>query len=702
MMTRAAPVSAAEPVVFLPGSRGEDALAQYWLRQVTLRLRREVCWLWRERPLQASESATAPATQPPFVDRALEALDLARYDRDKRSFFTTDATAVHLGERIAAPPPAAATAMRGSFAWVAQTLGLTPVECFVLATALLPAVDSAAGSVIATCLNDPVRTEPTFGLAQRLWDEPDELIRCFDPAHALMRHGLLVVHGQSDWNAALSVPPLVARELVFPGREPPTALTPVAPLDVDDAGIMARAAQRAGERLIVPLVGAPGAPLAATAAAYAKAAGSDLVQPSSALGREHLAPVLTTAWLRGTAVYLPAALLTDNRAHDAAVEPPPLPGLPLTLFIGAHDASPLRNLGGQASPPVHLPSLSYAERLACWRRTLPACANHPMLPELARRFRYERGDIERVGTTLAALGRTPTGDDMLRAARGELAIDTLAQPVTPRFSLDELMLPTPQTRQIGDIVTAMNNLTRVHYEWGTARAWNEGGLTALFAGPSGTGKTMAAEAIASALKLPLYRIDLSQVVNKYIGETEKNLRRLFDAADSADVILFFDEADALFGKRTEVKDSHDRYANLEISYLLERMERFKGIAILATNRKRDLDEAFLRRLRFLVDFPLPGPEERLRIWRAVIPPGVDASALDLPFLAQRFSLAGGHIRAIVFHACLHSAADGAPRALAMPAVIRCVQREYEKLDRASSLEQFGPYAPLVAAERTRP
>jgi SpoVK/Ycf46/Vps4 family AAA+-type ATPase len=248
----------------------------------------------------------------------------------------------------------------------------------------------------------------------------------------------------------------------------------------------------------------------------------------------------------------------------------------------------------------------------------------------------------------------------------------------------------------------MNNLTRVHYEWGTARAWNEGGLAALFAGPPGTGKTMAAEGIASALALPLYRIDLSQVVNKYIGETEKNLRQLFDAADSTDVILFFDEADALFGKRTEVKDAHDRYANLEVSYLLERMERFKGIAILATNRKRHLDEAFLRRLRFVVDFPLPSAAERLRIWQAVIPPGVDASALDLEFMAERFPLAGGHIRAIVFHACLQSAAEGAARTLTMPVIIRCVQREYEKLDRASSLDQFGPYASLVATERTRP
>jgi vesicle-fusing ATPase len=256
-----------------------------------------------------------------------------------------------------------------------------------------------------------------------------------------------------------------------------------------------------------------------------------------------------------------------------------------------------------------------------------------------------------------------------------------------------------QTRQVAEVVTAMNNLGRVHYLWGTARAWNEGGLAALFAGPPGTGKTMASEAIAHELKLPLFRIDLSQVVNKYIGETEKNLKRLFDAADAADAILFFDEADALFGKRTEVKDAHDRYANLEISYLLERMERFKGLAILATNRRKDMDEAFLRRLRFVIEFPLPGAPERQRIWRSVIPEAVDAGELDFDFLAERFALAGGHIRAIVFHACLQSAAEGAPRQLTMQSVICAVQREYDKLERASSLNQFGPYAPLVAAER---
>jgi vesicle-fusing ATPase len=292
---------------------------------------------------------------------------------------------------------------------------------------------------------------------------------------------------------------------------------------------------------------------------------------------------------------------------------------------------------------------------------------------------------------------------ILAAARANLDLGALAQAVEPRFELAELMLPAAQTHQLQELVTAMRHLARVHQQWGLARVWNESGLTALFAGPPGTGKTMAAEALAAELELPLYRIDLSQVVNKYIGETEKNLKRLFDAADASDVVLFFDEADALFGKRTEVKDAHDRYANLEISYLLERMERFKGLAILATNRRKDLDEAFLRRLRFVIEFPLPGIEERKRIWRGMLPPGVDVSELDLDFLAERFALAGGHIRAIVFHACLQCAAADAPKRLTMSAIVRAVQREYDKLERACSLDQFGPYvglmAPLAEARR---
>ncbi|HEY2853211.1 MAG TPA: ATP-binding protein, partial [Gemmatimonadaceae bacterium] len=214
------------------------------------------------------------------------------------------------------------------------------------------------------------------------------------------------------------------------------------------------------------------------------------------------------------------------------------------------------------------------------------------------------------------------------------------------------------------------------------------------------GKTMAAEVLAGALELPMFRIDLSQVVNKYIGETEKGLKRLFDLADTVDTVLFFDECDALFGRRTEVRDAHDRYANVEISYLLERMERFKGIAILATNRRKDIDEAFLRRLRYSLEFPMPELPERRALWQQMIPSAVDASEVDIEFLARQFPLAGGNIRSIVLNACLQTADGKRGRpTLRMEQVIIAVMREYEKLGRTMTVEQFGKHAATL--ERVR-
>ena len=222
--------------------------------------------------------------------------------------------------------------------------------------------------------------------------------------------------------------------------------------------------------------------------------------------------------------------------------------------------------------------------------------------------------------------------------------------------------------------------------------------TVLLGGESGTGKTMAAEVIASELQLSLYKIDLAGIVSKYIGETEKNLKRIFDAADISDMVLFFDEADSLFGKRTEVSDSRDRYANLEVSYLLERMERFKGLAILATNRKDDLDKAFARRIRHIIDFPVPDEAQRTAIWQQVIPASVAAnSTIDIAFLARQFPLSGGHIRSIVFNACLQSAhAGNGHKELFMRDVLVAVKREYDKMNRSLSLEQLGPYAREIA------
>jgi hypothetical protein len=682
----------AETMAFTPGVTPGDAVAAHWLGQATLRLRREVCWLWRERSAQGlcADAVVRDAGNalPPFADPALAALDLARYADAKRAFFAQDATAAHLTARLASAAPAGLQAARGSLAWVLQELALSPTESLLLALALLPAVDSAAAPVIACCLNEPGRGEPTLALLQRLTDEPAAVLDCFDPEHPLVRHGLLA-QVPAGWNTPLQMPALVARELLQPAGQ-------------RQAAQPSRAALPARRRL-VPILGAASAEAECAAQQLAAQAGlgwMSIAPGAKAAGGEHLRTLMTLAWLRGAALFMPASVVVASvDGHDHGPTPLPLAGLPLTIFMACADRAVVQRLGEPALPALQIAAASTADRLAAWQTAVPSAAQDPLLAELARRLRCELSAIARIGAELALLGRPPSADELLAATRADLDLGSLAQAVPPRFGLSELMLPPAQTRQLGELVTAMNNLARVHQQWGTAQAWNESGLAALFAGPPGTGKTMASEAIAHELRLPLYRIDLSQVVNKYIGETEKNLKRLFDAADAAEVVLFFDEADALFGKRSEVKDAHDRYANLEISYLLERMERFKGLAILATNRRKDLDEAFLRRLRFVVEFPLPGVAERERIWRSVIPPAVDASDLDFTFLAQRFPLAGGHIRAIIFQACLQSAGPGAPRRLEMQAVIRAVQREYDKLERASSLNQFGPYAPLVAAER---
>jgi SpoVK/Ycf46/Vps4 family AAA+-type ATPase len=210
------------------------------------------------------------------------------------------------------------------------------------------------------------------------------------------------------------------------------------------------------------------------------------------------------------------------------------------------------------------------------------------------------------------------------------------------------------------------------------------GISALFAGASGTGKTMAAEVLANELRLDLYRIDVSSVVSKYIGETEKNLRRVFQAAEEGGAILLFDEADALFGKRSEVKDSHDRFANIEVSYLLQRMEAYRGLAILTTNMKSALDQAFLRRLRFVIEFPFPDATARRRIWQGVFPREAPTAKLDLGKLA-RLSISGGHIRNIALGAAFNAAGEGA--AIGMKHVLDAARREYRKLDKSLQVRE---------------
>jgi len=264
-------------------------------------------------------------------------------------------------------------------------------------------------------------------------------------------------------------------------------------------------------------------------------------------------------------------------------------------------------------------------------------------------------------------------------AQARVRLDDLAQRIEPAACWDDLVLPELQRQILRDIAVHVRHRARVYENWGFASKGARGlGLSALFAGASGTGKTMAAEVLAAELRLDLYRIDLSQVVSKYIGETEKNLRRVFEAAESGGAILLFDEADALFGKRTEVKDSHDRYANIEISYLLQRMDTYRGLAILTTNMKSVLDAAFLRRIRFVVQFPFPDAAQRLEIWRRIFPAETPVDNLDLNKLA-RLNVAGGNIRNIALQAAFLAADLDEP--VRMLHLLRAARNEYAKLEK---------------------
>ena len=322
-----------------------------------------------------------------------------------------------------------------------------------------------------------------------------------------------------------------------------------------------------------------------------------------------------------------------------------------------------------------------------WRAALgseAAARLDGQLDAVISQFQLGIGGILSAGSQLTLLGETSNGHSLWDACRAQSRprLEGLAQRIEPVADWLDLVLPDAQKDVLREVAAQVRRRQVVYEQWGFAGRGSRGlGVSALFAGPSGTGKTMAAEVLARELRLDLYRIDLSTVVSKYIGETEKNLRRVFDAADEGGAILLFDEADALFGKRSEVKDSHDRYANIEVSYLLQRMEAYRGLAILTTNLKDSLDSAFLRRLRFVVQFPFPDVEQRAEIWRRIFPDQTPTQGLDVDKLA-RLGVAGGTIRNIALSAAFLAADEGTP--VRMTHLLRAARSEYVKLERSLS------------------
>jgi hypothetical protein len=381
-----------------------------------------------------------------------------------------------------------------------------------------------------------------------------------------------------------------------------------------------------------------------------------------------------------------ARMLADLIAHSG------------TIILNSKSASQVDKAGRQR--PVYwveFPYPNYAQRRTLWAHFLEAMtseggdaddANEELDPsEMAGQFILSTAQI-RAAVSLALDCARQRGDrltqaDLLAAARIQSSahLSSLARKISPRYGWQDIVLPEDQIAILGEIVAAVRGRSKVLETWRVGQKLvSSTGITVLFAGPPGTGKTMAAEIIAAELGLDLYKIDLSTVVSKYIGETEKNLEQIFTEATNSNAILFFDEADALFGKRSEVRDSHDRYANIEISYLLQRMEAYNGVTILATNLRANLDEAFTRRLQFAVDFPFPEEADRLRIWQTLFPPDVPRAAdVEFEMLAQRFKLAGGSIRNVIVNSAYLAASSSG--VVTMEHLLHGTRRELQKMGR---------------------
>jgi hypothetical protein len=598
------------------------------------------------------------------------------------------------------PPPALET--------LCAAFGLSTFERAVLLACAGVELDSAFAACCAAAQGDARRAYPTFGLA--LAALPEAHWSALSPASPLRRWRLVEV-GSGE---ALTTSPLRVSERVL------HCLAGVQHLDESLEGLLAPVSlpvelppsQRAlVERIVglwlgdpappaIQLCGGEGSDKEAVASAACAALEIGLYAlraedvPAAPAEREALARL----WEREAVLSRSALLLDCDRAEGVESMRAAIAFLEAvggTIFVAARD--PVR-LSRRRFVRLDVRGPSPAEQRSLWRGVLGPSAGdlNGKLGEITAQFSLGPQSIRAAGAeALDVLSRRPReelGSVLWEICRSQarVRLDDLAQRIEPAATWEDLILPDHQKNVLREILANVRQRARVYDAWGFASKGSRGlGIGALFAGASGTGKTMAAEVLAGELHLDLYRIDLSQVVSKYIGETEKNLRRVFDAAEAGGAVLLFDEADALFGKRSEVKDSHDRYANIEVSYLLQRMESYRGLAILTTNMKGELDPAFLRRLRFVARFPFPDAAQRARIWERIFPPETPTEGLDARKLA-RLNVAGGNIRNIALQAAFLAADEGGP--VRMAHLLRAAYTECAKLERPLTEAEIGGWA----------
>jgi hypothetical protein len=593
------------------------------------------------------------------------------------------------------PPPALAT--------LAARLRLSRFEQDILLLCTAMELDTGIAGLCGRVQGDSAKSYPTFALALHLFDDPSW--EALSPERPLRYWRLIEINqpsGQPLITSVLRADERIVNYLKGVNYLDDRLSAMVSPMPADaqpdskpplqrqaEQAILARLKQMSSGQSppVIQLTGRDSPSKELVANSVAGALSLRLYRMPASLLPLQAAEIESFArlWQRES-LLLPAALYLDAQNIDLESPAGQAAGLLLarTRSLTILDTREAWPKSGFSSIAVETGKPSPGEQLAIWKDALGEAAGD-IPAELTGQFHLGAAEIRRIAQeeTSASAGSDarPLGDRLWAAclAATRPRLDGLAQHLEPKATWLDIVLPAQETNLLRQIAGQVNQRSRVYEDWGFAGRMSRGlGITALFAGESGTGKTMAAEVIANDLRLHLHRVDLSSVVSKYIGETEKNLRRLFDAAEDGGSILFFDEADALFGKRSEVKDSHDRYANIEVNYLLQRMESYRGLAILATNTKSALDPSFVRRLRFIVNFPFPGVVQRKAIWQGVFPAQTPISGLDFDRLA-RLNLTGGHIHNVGLNAAFRAAHAGSP--VNMQMVLDAAREEFRKLER---------------------
>ncbi|QTF92391.1 ATP-binding protein [Halomonas sp. BM-2019] len=698
-MTLPEQTAATDPATVEPTAKDWQQANDAWLSASVIYLRLRLMALAAEhtRPVEAprggnrwttffgsGETKAPPPVQPPSEAE----LNAALRQREEAEKAIDPCPALHLlGDRF----------------------GLTPFEREVLLLCAAVELDTRISGLCAAAQGDVTRVYPTFALALALFDEPAwdvmspirplrywRFLEINQPGNQPLTGSALraderavnFLKGLSYLDDRLS-PFLVPFEALFNGSLPPSQEAA--------AGQAARHLSRMaeGSTPLVQLIGTDPISQEMVALHAARALNLTLYKlPATMLPRQPAElETLARLWHRES-LLMPIALYLDARepvSGNETSEPPLARFLARSggvFLVGAREGR--GDLGPMVQAvPVAKPTA--VEQARVWSAVLSG-APHETVTRLSSQFDLNAPAIHHIA-------RAVGDNEALWQACIEtsaLHLDRLAERIHPVATWHDIVLPETEETLLRQLAAQVARRAQVYDDWGFRARMNRGlGISALFSGDSGTGKTMAAEVIANALDLRLYRIDLSAVVSKYIGETEKNLRQLFDAAEGGGAILFFDEADALFGKRSEVRDSHDRYANIETSYLLQRIESFRGLAILSTNMRGALDNAFLRRLRFVINFPYPGPVQRRAIWRRAWPEGVPREGLDYDRLAK-LNLSGGNIATVALNATFIAAEEGA--SVTMPRVLAAARAEYEKLERPIHEADFRWREPATVKE----